>query len=93
MRKTLSLGVYPDVDLKLARERRDEARRLLAQTPAGVLFQNWFRGAVTSGENAGTQKRFVGARGPHGLARGKAGGVRIFDGLRIGDSGAGEPRG
>jgi integrase len=28
--KTLSLGVYPDVGLKTARERRDEARRLLA---------------------------------------------------------------
>lgn len=31
--KLLSLGVYPDVPLKLARERRDEARQLLA---AGV---------------------------------------------------------
>jgi integrase len=31
--KTLSLGVYPDVGLKEARERRDEARKLLA---AGV---------------------------------------------------------
>lgn len=29
-RNTLSLGVYPEVSLKLARERRDEARRLLA---------------------------------------------------------------
>ena len=29
-RKTLSLGVYPDVSLKEARERRDEARKLLA---------------------------------------------------------------
>lgn len=29
-RKTLSMGVYPDVGLKAARERRDEARRLLA---------------------------------------------------------------
>lgn len=28
--KRLSLGVYPDVSLKVARERRDEARRLLA---------------------------------------------------------------
>ena len=28
--KRISLGVYPDVGLKLARERRDEARRLLA---------------------------------------------------------------
>ncbi|WP_028535436.1 Arm DNA-binding domain-containing protein [Paludibacterium yongneupense] len=27
--QTLALGVYPDVSLKLARERRDEARRLL----------------------------------------------------------------
>ena len=29
-RNTLSLGVYPDVSLKRAREKRDEARRLLA---------------------------------------------------------------
>jgi integrase len=29
--KMLSLGIYPDVPLKLARERRDEARRLLAE--------------------------------------------------------------
>jgi len=27
--KSLSLGVYPEVGLKLARERRDEARQLL----------------------------------------------------------------
>lgn len=30
-RKTLSMGTYPDVGLALARERRDEARKLLAQ--------------------------------------------------------------
>lgn len=29
-RKTLSMGVYPDVPLKLARERREEARTLIA---------------------------------------------------------------
>lgn len=29
-RKTLSMGVYPDVSLKQARERRDDARRLVA---------------------------------------------------------------
>ena len=28
--KRLSLGVYPDVSLKMARERRDESRKLLA---------------------------------------------------------------
>ena len=28
--KTLSMGVYPDISLKDARERRDEARKLLA---------------------------------------------------------------
>lgn len=31
-RNTLSLGTYPDVPLKKARERRDEARRLLAES-------------------------------------------------------------
>ncbi|WP_374555495.1 tyrosine-type recombinase/integrase [Aquitalea pelogenes] len=30
-RKTLALGVYPEIGLKLAREKRDEARRLLAE--------------------------------------------------------------
>jgi integrase len=30
-RKTLSMGVYPDVSLKDARERRDQVRKLLAQ--------------------------------------------------------------
>ena len=29
--KLISLGIYPDVSLKLARDRRDEARRLLAE--------------------------------------------------------------
>lgn len=29
--KVLAIGIYPDVSLKLARERRDEARRLIAQ--------------------------------------------------------------
>ncbi len=30
-RKTISMGVYPEISLKDARERRDEARKLLAQ--------------------------------------------------------------
>lgn len=30
-RKTLALGVYPEITLKIARDRRDEARRLLEQ--------------------------------------------------------------
>lgn len=29
-RKTLSLGTYPDISLKIARERRDESRRMVA---------------------------------------------------------------
>ena len=38
--KKLSLGIYPDVTLKVARERRDEARTLLANgaDPASVKF-------------------------------------------------------
>lgn len=32
-RKTLALGVYPDVSLADAREKRDEARKLLSQDP------------------------------------------------------------
>lgn len=31
--KLISLGVYPDVSLKMAREKRDAARRLLAEDP------------------------------------------------------------
>lgn len=31
LEKVLALGVYPDVSLKLARERRDQARRQVAQ--------------------------------------------------------------
>lgn len=40
-RKTLALGVYPDTSLKLARDKRDEARKLLAQgiDPAAVRQQ------------------------------------------------------
>ena len=30
-RKTLALGQYPEISLKVARERRDEARKILAQ--------------------------------------------------------------
>ena len=29
--KRISMGIYPDVSLKLARQRRDEARKLLAR--------------------------------------------------------------
>ena len=38
--KKLSLGIYPDVSLKVARQRRDEARTLLANgaDPASVKF-------------------------------------------------------
>jgi len=32
-RKTIALGVYPDVSLSQAREKRDNARRLLANDP------------------------------------------------------------
>ena len=31
MEKRISMGIYPEVSLKLARERRDEARKLLAR--------------------------------------------------------------
>lgn len=31
--KLISLGIYPDVSLKMAREKRDDARRLLAEDP------------------------------------------------------------
>ena len=40
-RKTLSMGVYPEISLDIARTRRDEARELLAQhvNPAEVRKQ------------------------------------------------------
>jgi integrase len=41
-RKTLALGAYPDTSLKLAREKRDDARKLLAQgvDPCGQRAQD-----------------------------------------------------
>jgi len=36
-RKTLALGVYPDVTLKEAREKRDEARKRCATPPGADL--------------------------------------------------------
>ena len=41
-RKTLALGVYPDVTLAKARERRDDARKLLANDtdPSLVMAVN-----------------------------------------------------
>ena len=47
--KTLSFGVYPDIGLKDARERRDEAKKLLAQ---GVD-----PGAVRKAQKSGTLER------------------------------------
>ena len=34
-RKTLALGVYPDVSLAMVRDRRDEARRQVTHRPGG----------------------------------------------------------
>ncbi|MGH7604004.1 MAG: tyrosine-type recombinase/integrase [Gemmatimonadaceae bacterium] len=42
-RKTLALGVYPDVSLAMARERRDEARRQLAQDIDPGMARRIFR--------------------------------------------------
>lgn len=38
-RKSLSMGVYPDVSLKDARERRDAARKLLANEMGVALLR------------------------------------------------------
>ena len=56
--KLLSLGVYPDVSLKAARERRDEARRLLANgTDPG---QNRKAGKAAQQERAANSFEVVG---------------------------------
>ncbi|MBS0461864.1 MAG: tyrosine-type recombinase/integrase [Proteobacteria bacterium] len=52
-RNTLSLGVFPDVSLKRAREKRDEARSLLADgIDPGVKRQNDKAGIATAAANS-----------------------------------------
>lgn len=52
-RKTLALGVYPDVPLAAARERRDAARRLLASgIDPGAAKQQQKRAVTAAGENS-----------------------------------------
>ena len=51
--KTLALGVYPDVSLSLARERREEARKLLANGgDPGAVKQGQKRQAKQSAANS-----------------------------------------
>ena len=51
--KTLALGVYPDVSLARARERRDEARRLLAEgVDPGVAKQEAKHAAKVASANS-----------------------------------------
>ncbi len=62
-RNTLSLGTYPDVSLKRAREKRDEARRLLADGIDPGLHRK--AGKATSVEQLANSFEFV-AREWHG---------------------------
>jgi integrase len=55
-RKTLSLGVYPDVSLANAREKRDAARKLLAQDPPVDPSEN--RKAVKAAKYADATNSF-----------------------------------
>ncbi len=55
-RKTLALGVYPDVSLADARERRDAARKLLAQDPPIDPMEN--RKAVREAKFADASNSF-----------------------------------
>lgn len=55
-RKTLALGVYPDVGLADARNKRDEARKLLAQDPPIDPSEN--RKAVKAAIYAGAANSF-----------------------------------
>src|SRR6187455_186999 len=51
-RKTLALGVYPDVTLANARERRDDARKLLANgTDPSLVMTARKRATRQSAEN------------------------------------------
>ena len=54
--KRLSLGVYPDVTLKMARERRDNARKLLADQLTD--FQGRFH-LVEGRYNRGTSNKYA----------------------------------
>ncbi len=47
--KRLSLGVYPDVSLKEARRRRDEARQLLPETSTRALTERLRRNRNAKG--------------------------------------------
>ena len=65
--KLLSLGTYPDTSLKLAREKRDQARKLLAQdidpsahrqaektartNTLSAIAEEWFRAGCPGGNN------------------------------------------
>lgn len=50
--KTLALGAYPDVSLKQARERRDDARKVLAEgIDPGAAKQEEKRGRRIAAEN------------------------------------------
>ena len=65
--KLLSLGTYPDTSLKLAREKRDQARKLLAQdidpsahrqaektartNTLSAIAEEWFRAAQVVGRS------------------------------------------
>ena len=54
-RKTMAMGVYPDVGLKEARNKRDSARKSLAEDPPvdpGAKKQEAKRAAKASNENS-----------------------------------------
>ena len=66
-RKTLALGIYPDVSLADARERRDEARKLLANNADPCAIKNTAKKAlhtVTANNFETLAKEFHGVKAP-----------------------------
>ena len=57
--KRLSLGVYPDVTLKMARERRDNARKLLADGIALQVGLSKVRGAAKLGDLTAAERKNI----------------------------------
>jgi len=58
--KSLSLGIYPEVDLKEARAKRDEARRMLADGIDPSASRKMLRAQIAAdASQASTRKRFL----------------------------------
>jgi Arm DNA-binding domain len=70
--KTLAIGVYPTVTLKHAREKRDEAKRLLADNIESL-------DATPAGKADGGEQQYLSGCRRRGIGEARAGGARCRD--------------